>query len=170
MWVSVWWLRHPVGCMEHSHQLTVRGKLRVWVKWRKLGNSCCRQWKSKLTRETVVRQAGLIVYLRLVGLICQYWFQLPCVVFSGEIHLLRLTFREVSGWSVGGSLASPVQQKMGGARKWRVFAKTQKKSLAIIAAQIIIVHIQVLFYAFCFCFMLTLLSQPPLLFLNARKE
>lgn len=35
---------------------------------------------------------------------------------------------------------------MGGARKWRVFAKTQKKSLEIIAAgMMIIVHIQVLF-------------------------
>lgn len=48
---------------------------------------------------------------------------------------------------MGGSLASPVQQKMGGARKWRVFAKMQKKSPERIAAGaiIIIAHILVLF-------------------------
>lgn len=35
---------------------------------------------------------------------------------------------------------------------WRVFAKTRKKSLEIIAAGIIIiVHVQVLFAAFLFC-------------------
>lgn len=48
---------------------------------------------------------------------------------------------------MGGHLASPVQYKVGGARKWRVFAKTQKKSLAIIAAGtiIMIAHILIIF-------------------------
>lgn len=45
------------------------------------------------------------------------------MVFSGPVQFLR--FREVSSREVGGSLASPVHWKMGGAAgKWRGFAKT----------------------------------------------
>lgn len=52
------------------------------------------------------------------------------MVFSGPVQFLR--FREVSSLGVGGSLASPAHWKMGGAGKWRGFAKTQKKSLEVI--------------------------------------
>ena len=73
------------------------------------------------------------------------------MVFSGAVQVLK--FREVSSRGIGGSLASPACWKMGGAGKWRGFAKTQKNSLEVITpgTLVIIAHIQVLFSIFVLC-------------------